>query len=113
MSCVTQDISVSPRLLLAAAQSFERRGEGRQALEAYERIVAESPTDPAAFRALYRRGEVLRKAGDTRGALAAYEAARRHPACTDPWPANLDRTLAALSGGGHRTASGRPGEPQS
>jgi membrane associated rhomboid family serine protease len=109
----TQDISVSPRLLLAAAQSFERRGEGRQALEAYERIVAESPTDPAAFRALYRRGEVLRKAGDTRGALAAYEAARRHPACTDPWPANLDRTLAALSGGGHRTASGRPGEPQS
>ena len=102
----TQDVSVSPRLLLAAAQSFERRGEGRQAIEAYERIVAEKPADPAAFRALYRRGEVLRKAGDARGARAAYEAARRHPACADPWPATLDRTLKALSGGASRGPGG-------
>jgi membrane associated rhomboid family serine protease len=84
------------RLLMSTAGLFEKEGDNRSALELYEEVAQRAPQDPAAFRALFRRGELLRAAGDKKGARAAYEQARAHPACTPPWPETIEKTLAQL-----------------
>jgi hypothetical protein len=75
---------------------FEKDGDGRSALEQYGAVARLFPKDPAALRALVRTAEILRKGGDAKGARAAYAQARAHPACTDPWPALIEKGLAAL-----------------
>jgi membrane associated rhomboid family serine protease len=86
------------RFLMSAAAFLEKEGDGRTALDIYQQVVARAPVDPAAFRASFRCGEILRQAGDPRGARTAYEQARAHPACVEPWPATIDRALAQLGG---------------
>jgi hypothetical protein len=95
-----RDLGALPaRFRMALAAWFERDGDGRSALEEYGAAVRDFPEDPAALRALVRTAEILRRAGDAKGARAAYAQARAHPACTDPWPALIEKGLAALEGG--------------
>jgi membrane associated rhomboid family serine protease len=84
------------RVRLAVAAYFEKLGDGRQALVEYQRVADEAPSDPAALRALMRRGALLSRGGDVKGARDAYQRARAHPACTDSWPASIERALASL-----------------
>jgi membrane associated rhomboid family serine protease len=87
---------IPARARLAVAAYFEKLGDGRQALEEYQRIAVECPSDPAALRALMRRATLLQRGGDLKGAREALRHARAHPGCTDSWPATIDRALAEL-----------------
>lgn len=84
------------RFRMALAAWFEKDGDGRLALEQYGAVVRDFPKDPAALRALVRTAEILRKGGDAPGARAAYAQALAHPACSDPWPALIEKGLASL-----------------
>jgi membrane associated rhomboid family serine protease len=84
------------RFRLALAAWFERNGDGRSALEQYQAVASLAPQDPAALRALVRSAEILRASGDLKRAREAYSRARAHPACNGPWPALIEKGLAAL-----------------
>jgi len=96
--------TLSPRAHLALAGFFERASDGREALGHYEKVVAAAGADASAVRALVRMGMILQRGGDPKGARQAYEQARRHPACVEPWPAVIDRALAEIAGGRAPTA---------
>ena len=87
------------RFHLALAAFFEKQGDGRSALAQYGLVARRAPADPAALRALVRSAEILRAGGDAKGARAAYLQARAHPACSDPWPALIEKGLRALGAG--------------
>ena len=84
------------RFLMSAASFLEKEGDARAALELYQQVTTRSPEDPASFRAWFRQGEILRASGDHRSARGAYEQARRHPLCVEPWPQTIDRAVAQL-----------------
>jgi membrane associated rhomboid family serine protease len=86
------------RFHLAVGGYFEKEGDGRSALEQYEVVVARSPRDPAALRALLRRAEILKRGGDRKGAREALLQAKAHPACSDAWPALIEKGLRELAG---------------
>ena len=90
--------SLPARFLMTAASFLKKQGDGRAALDLYERVARDFARDPAAFRALFRRGEILRRGGDARGARLAYEQARAHPACSGPLAEAVAKALASLSG---------------
>lgn len=89
---------LSSRFCFSAASFFEKSGDGRAALSFYQRVINQEPADPAAFRAHFRQGEILRRSGDARQAREAYARALAHPACTEPWPQTIARAMASLSG---------------
>jgi membrane associated rhomboid family serine protease len=89
--------ALPPRFLMSAAAFLEKEGDARTALDMYQQVTERAPQDPAAFRAAFRRGEILRLAGDARNARLAYEQARAHPACVEPWPQTIDKALAQMS----------------
>ncbi|HEX6737931.1 MAG TPA: rhomboid family intramembrane serine protease [Vicinamibacteria bacterium] len=93
------------RFLLAAGRHFERRQEWPEALEVYRDLVQASPDDPAAFRALFRSGEILRKLGQVQEARRALERARAHPACSEPLA--VERALSELDGRAAAPSSAR------
>lgn len=82
-----------PRFLMAAAGFLEREGDARSALDLYQRVAGEAPADPAALRALFRRGEILAKGGDLRAAREAFERARSHPGWSEQMQAAAERAL--------------------
>jgi Flp pilus assembly protein TadD len=88
------------RAHLALGNYFERVGDGREAMRHYQTIVEASPADPSAVRAFSRIGAILHKGGDLRGARRAYESARSHPACAEPWPGVIDKALAEIGARG-------------
>jgi membrane associated rhomboid family serine protease len=88
--------AVPLRFLMSAAGFLEKEGDGAGALALYQEVTLRAPQDAASFRAFFRRGEILRAGGDTRGARAAFQAARAHPACVDALPQTVDRALASL-----------------
>lgn len=90
--------AVPPRFLMAVASFLERSGDARAALDEYDTVVQQAPTDPIALRALVRRAEILKKGGDKKGAREAFERAKAHPGCSDPWPALIDKGLRELVG---------------
>jgi hypothetical protein len=92
---------VSALMGLTAASHLEREGDARSALELLEEITRLYPQDPSSLRAHVRRGELLTRAGDSRGARLAFEAARAHPAYGPPWTEIVE---PALGGGGRRSA---------
>lgn len=89
---------VPARFLMAVASFLERKGDARAALDEYDTVVQQAPADPAALRALVRRAEILKRGGDRKGAREAFERARAHPGCTDPWPALIEKGLRELAG---------------
>lgn len=89
---------LAPRFHMAAGAFLEKDGDARSALELYERVVREAPADPAALRALFRRGEILAKGGDVKGAREAFDRARRHPGWNEQMKEAVNRTLAAAEG---------------
>ena len=85
------------RFYLTAGALLEKEGDGRGALELYERVLMRQPEDATAFRAWYRSAEVLRRGGDVRRAREAYLKARAHPACAGTLASTVDRALAELA----------------
>jgi membrane associated rhomboid family serine protease len=85
-----------PRFYLAAGSHLEKTVQNHLALRQYQELVDRHPDDPAAFRALFRRGEILRRAGELRDAEAAFTRARAHPACTGALADAVERALAEL-----------------
>ena len=91
-----RELRVTSRFLAVVADMLARAGDGRGAIELYRRIRAEAPAaDVAALRALVSEGELLARAGDERGARLAFDSARGHPGCSEPWVERIDRALAA------------------
>jgi len=88
---------VPSRFLMAVASFLERSGDARAALDEYETVALQAPADPIALRALMKRAEILKKGGDKKGAREAFERAKAHPACTDSWPALIDKGLRELA----------------
>jgi hypothetical protein len=83
------------RLWLAGASLLERH-DPEGALAMYQELVDDEPEGPAALRALMRRGDVLRRSGQTRDARSVLHRALRHPACTPAFKEAIERSLAAL-----------------
>ena len=91
-----RELRVTSRFLAVVADMLARAGDGRGAIELYRRIRAEAPAaDVAALRALVSEGELLARAGDERGARLAFDSARGHPGCSEPWVERIDRALRA------------------
>ena len=94
-----ESAALPPRFLMSAAAFFEKEGDAATAFDLYERLIQTKPGDASAFHARYRQARILNAGGDVRGARRAYEEARRHPACIDPWPQMIERTLAEIDSG--------------
>lgn len=88
--------TVPVRLRLAVASWFEKQGDGRSALDEYDEIVGRAPLDQAALRALVRRAEILKQAGDHKRAREALLQAQAHPACRDAWPGLIEKGLREI-----------------
>jgi membrane associated rhomboid family serine protease len=87
-----RELRVTSRFLGAVAELLARAGDGRQAIELYRRMAAQAPPgDVAVLRALVSEGEILTRAGDARAAGQAFDRARAHPACTEPWAERIER----------------------
>lgn len=86
------------RFHLGAAGAMERAGRTDLALDLYDRLLELHPADPAALRALFRRGEICRRIGDRAAARQAFLKAREHPACDDAMRWAIDRALQDLEG---------------
>jgi membrane associated rhomboid family serine protease len=80
-----------PKFFARAAAFAERSGDRDWALTLYERTFA---SDPNGIGSLVKIGTLLRLKGDTRGARAAFEKARAHPACTAEWTSAIDAKIA-------------------
>jgi membrane associated rhomboid family serine protease len=96
-----------PRAHLAVAALFERLNDGSEALKHYGKVIQAAPGDVSMVRAWVRMGLILQRGGDTNGARQAYEAARAHPACVDPWPGVIDRAFEEISKAGTQRWIGR------
>jgi membrane associated rhomboid family serine protease/DNA-binding GntR family transcriptional regulator len=104
-----RQLRMPSRFLFAVAGLYAGSGDGREAIEVYRRVSAQSgPDDVAGLRALVSEGEILARAGDPRAARQVFERARAHPACSEPW---LERMESALrSSQPTRAARPRPRE---
>jgi tetratricopeptide (TPR) repeat protein len=90
-----RELRMPARFLTAVADLYARAGDAREAIEIYRRQAAEAPPgDVASLRALVCEGELLVRAGDAKAARAAFERARSHPACSEPWRERIARALS-------------------
>ena len=89
---------VPARFYLTAGSLFERIHDVTQALQVYHVTVQRHPTDPGAFRALYRQGEILKRLGETADARRAFSNAARHPACEGGLRHAVEKSLVELAG---------------
>jgi membrane associated rhomboid family serine protease len=82
------------RFLSTVADLLARAGDAREAIEIYRRQAAEAPPgDVAVLRALVSEGELLMRAGDLKAARQAFDRARLHPSCSEPWVERIERAL--------------------
>ncbi len=89
-----RELRMPARFLTSVAEMLARAGDARAAIEIYRRQASEAaPGDVAILRALVSEGELLMRAGDARGARLAFDRAREHPSCTDPWRERIERAL--------------------
>jgi hypothetical protein len=90
-----RQMRMTSRFLAAAADLLARAGDAREAIDLHRRIAAQGPPgDVAVLRALVSEGELLMRAGDARAAGQAFDRARAHPACTEPWVDRIERARA-------------------
>jgi membrane associated rhomboid family serine protease len=89
-----RELRMPSRFLSTVADLLARAGDGREAIEIYRRQAAEAPPgDVAVLRALVSEGELLMRAGDPKGARQAFDRARSHPSCSEPWVERMQRAL--------------------
>lgn len=80
--------------VLSVAALYARHGDGREAIDLYRRVASEQPPDDVSvLRALVGEGEILARAGDMAAARKAFERARSHPKCSEPWVERMDGAL--------------------
>jgi membrane associated rhomboid family serine protease len=95
--CRSEGDGVPARFYLAAGGLLERTDDVTLALQVYRTAVERHPTDPGAFRALFRQGEILKKLGETADARRAFTNAARHPACQGGLKQAVEKSLGELS----------------
>jgi membrane associated rhomboid family serine protease len=88
---------VPVRFYLSAGGLLERLDDLTLALRSYQLAAERFPADPGAFRAHFRRGEILKRLGETAAARQALVLASGHPACFGPLKEAVDKSLAQLS----------------
>jgi membrane associated rhomboid family serine protease len=89
-----REMRMTGRFLLVVADVLSRAGDAREAVEVYRRLAAEAPAgDLSSLRALVSEGELMMRAGDERAARQAFDRARSHPACSDPWRQRMDQAV--------------------
>jgi membrane associated rhomboid family serine protease len=84
------------RFLLRAGDFMARRGDARQALELYDKVVDGFPDDPSVVRALVQSAEVAARGGDRFHAQKFLEQAKAHKACSPEWRPIIELKLAQL-----------------
>jgi membrane associated rhomboid family serine protease len=93
-----RELPMSSRYLAVVADMLARAGDARGAIDLHRRISAgAAAADVAALRALVSEGELLARAGDARAARQAFDRARAHPACSEPWLERIERALRAAA----------------
>jgi membrane associated rhomboid family serine protease len=89
-----RELRMPGRFLSTVADLLARAGDAREAIEIYRRQAAEAPPgDVAVLRALVSEGELLVRAGDLKAARQAFDRARGHPSCSEPWVERMERAL--------------------
>ncbi len=89
-----RELPMTSRFLSVVADMLARAGDARGAIELHRRIAAQAPAgDVAGLRALVSEGELMMRAGDEKAARQAFERARGHAACTEPWLERIERAL--------------------
>ena len=89
-----RELRMPSRFLTTVAETLARAGDAREAIAVYRRQASEASSgDVAVLRALVSEGELLMRAGDARAARLAFDRAREHPSCTDPWRERIERAL--------------------
>jgi len=99
-----------PRVSLAIASFFEKRGEAERALEHYNDVIQAAGNDAIALRALLRKGELLILVRQSHAARECLAVAMSHPACRGAFADAVHRALAQLQveASGDRHARSRP-----
>jgi tetratricopeptide (TPR) repeat protein len=95
--CRSEGKGVPARFYLSAGGLLERSDDVTLALQVYQAAVERHPDDPGAFRALFRRGEILRKLGETADARREFANAARHPACQGGLKQAVEKSLVDLA----------------
>lgn len=95
---------LAPRVYLAAATALERLGDPIAALTTYDELLQRDRTDASAFRALFRRGQILTTLGETAAARKELEAARAHPACVEAMRGAVEAAIERLGASATRPA---------
>jgi membrane associated rhomboid family serine protease len=95
--CRSDGEGIPARFYLTAGGLLERADDVTLALHVYQTAVARHPADPAAFRALFRQGEILKRIGETADARRAFTNAARHPACQDGLRQAVEKSLGELA----------------
>lgn len=89
-----RSLPMPARFLLSAADHHVREGDGRSAIDLFQRASAGGAADDlSTLRAIVGEGEILARAGDTRAAEKVFERARAHPGCSEPWIERMDAAL--------------------
>jgi membrane associated rhomboid family serine protease len=94
MTAVPQGLSA--RFLLRAGEFMARRGDARQALELYDRVIEGFPDDPSVLRALVQSADLAARAGDRVRARKLLEQATAHRACGPEWRPVIEQKLTQL-----------------
>jgi membrane associated rhomboid family serine protease len=95
---------LSARFLLRAGDFLARRGDGRQALELYDKVVRDFPDDPSVLRALVQSADLAARGGDRFRAQKFLEQAMAHKACGPDWRPVIEQKFSQLE----QTPSPRP-----
>jgi membrane associated rhomboid family serine protease len=88
---------LSARFLLRAGDFMARRGDARQALELYDRVVRGFPDDPSVLRALVQSADLAARAGDRFRAQKLLEQAMAHKACSPEWRPVIEQKFSQLN----------------
>ena len=87
-------LEMPSRFLFAVAGLYARDGDGREAIALYRRVSSGGPEDDLdVLRALVSEGEILARAGDPKAAGRAFDRARAHPQCSEPWIERIESAL--------------------
>jgi len=100
---------LSARFLLRAGDFLARRGDGRQALELYDKVVQGFPDDPSVLRALVQSADVAARGGDRFRARKFLEQAQAHKACGPEWRPMIEQKLAQVDQAGPSRPTGYRG----
>jgi membrane associated rhomboid family serine protease len=108
-AAVAAPSALPPRFLLRAGDFLARRGDGRQALEMYDRLIHGFPEDPSVPRALLQSADLIARGGDSFRARQLLEQAKNHKTCGPEWRPVIEQRIAQLEQAGPARPTGYRG----